>query len=171
MREDLKTLSALETKYFVSNTLINSSRLLLSFMWANLLATAADGSFPVSRRVKLMMWSLLCCLPEQEGQQGCWQVAWWHVSSQPLLRQTEQRQTNAFYCRKYRSLPECCGTVEGREEKRILEYFEEKCKPECFLLLQSKWVRFYFCLGCLFRAKWYWTQYFSFPFSVCLMME
>lgn len=55
-RQDLKTLSILETKYFVMNTLISSSRLLQSFMSMNFLAVAAGGSFPVSRRVELMVW-------------------------------------------------------------------------------------------------------------------
>lgn len=55
-RQDLKTLSILETKYFIMNTLISSSRLLQSFMSMNLLAVAAGGSFPVIRRVELMVW-------------------------------------------------------------------------------------------------------------------
>lgn len=65
-----------------------------------------------------------------------------------------KRQTNVFYSRKCRHLPECCGTVEGWEQKRILKYFREKYKPACFLLW-SKWVHCYFCLGGLFKAKWH----------------
>lgn len=41
--------------------------------------------------------------------------------------------------------------VDGREQKRTLNFFEEKHLPGCFLLW-SKWVEFYFCLG-LFKAK------------------
>ena len=63
--------SALETEYFVVSILLNSSKLLRSFKGANLLVAAAGGSFLVSRRVKLMVQDLLCCLPAQEGQQGC----------------------------------------------------------------------------------------------------
>ena len=118
-----------------------------------------------------MVWALLCCLPEQKGQQGRWQTAWWHVSSRPHLRGTARRQTNAFYSRKCRSLPECCGIMEGWEQQRILKCFGEKYKPPCFLR-QSKWVHFYFCLGGLFLAiivaKWYWI---SFSLYVGLMME
>lgn len=46
-RWDLKTLSIVKTKYFVMNTLINSSRLLQNFLSRILLAVAADGNFPV----------------------------------------------------------------------------------------------------------------------------
>lgn len=44
-RQDLKTLSIVEIKYFVMNTLINSSRLLLSFFSRILLAVAAVATF------------------------------------------------------------------------------------------------------------------------------
>lgn len=68
-RQDLKTLSIVETKYFAMSTLINSSRLLQSFFSRILLAVAAGGNFPTSRRVELMVWGSM-------------------VSSQPLLMGT-----------------------------------------------------------------------------------
>lgn len=116
-RQDLKTLSIVETKYFAMSTLINSSRLLRSFYSRILLAVAAGGNFLTSRGVELMVWDSM-------------------VSSQPLLM-----ETNVFYNRKCMSLSEGYDSVEGWEQKRILKYCGGKDKPSC-CLLQCKWFLF-----------------------------
>lgn len=65
-RQDLKTLSIVETKYFVMNTLINSSRLLQSFFQWDL--AGSDCWWQLSCEQKSWINSV--------GQKGHWQAAW-----------------------------------------------------------------------------------------------
>lgn len=141
-RQDLKTLSIVETKYFVMNTLINSSRRLWSFLSRILLAVAVGGTFPVSRRVELMVWG------SRDSDRQCggtsvlnpfwWKWMYFTVENACVIMK-------AVMVWRVGSRKEYWNIVEKSIRHHVAHYSVNA---------------FYFCLCGLFKAKWYKTQYF-----------
>lgn len=92
-----------------------------------------DDNFPVCRRVKLMVRGLLCCLTEQEGQQGHWKQHGGMSVLSPFWGKLGRGQLMRFTV-------ECAGVflnvVDGREQKRTLIFFWRKTSSRIFLIME-----------------------------------
>lgn len=131
-------LSVLKTKYFVASTFINSSRVFQSFFfwvwtcWLLVLLAfflLAEELNEQCRACFIAFQSIRTSrgINKQHGSPS--------VSLSPVSGDAEQRQTNSFYTRRCRSLPECCGGVKDQEQKRTLKYFwKKKIQDSMFLI-------------------------------------